>query len=57
MGKLKGQGYLYGKPESGEQVRQRLSIAGKLAKDGNTEQLQEEPEADASDGSPRAAER
>ena len=32
MGQLKGQGYLYGKPETGEQVRQRLSMQGKLAK-------------------------
>ncbi len=30
MGKLKGQGYLYGQPESGEQVRERLALAGKL---------------------------
>ncbi|WP_108791382.1 EAL domain-containing protein [Erythrobacter sp. Alg231-14] len=30
MGKLKGQGYLYGKPESSEQVRERLALAGKL---------------------------
>jgi len=30
MGKLKGQGYLYGKPESAEQVRKRLAEAGKL---------------------------
>ena len=38
MGKLKGQGYLYGKPESGEEVLQRLAIAGKLAKEGDTVQ-------------------
>ncbi|MEM1050560.1 MAG: EAL domain-containing protein [Pseudomonadota bacterium] len=31
MGKLKGQGYLYGRPESGEEVRKRLAEAGKLA--------------------------
>ncbi len=30
MGKLKGQGYLYGRPESAEQVRERLASAGKL---------------------------
>jgi len=31
MGKLKGQGFLYGRPESAEQVRKRLARAGKLA--------------------------
>jgi len=31
FGKLKGQGYLYGRPESAEQVRVRLAAAGKLA--------------------------
>lgn len=31
MGRLKGQGFLYGRPESGEEVRKRLAIAGKLA--------------------------
>jgi len=31
MGAFKGQGYLYGRPETAEQVRQRLSIAGRLA--------------------------
>ncbi len=30
MGKLKAQGYVYGKPESGEEVRQRLAANGKL---------------------------
>ena len=30
MGKLKGQGYLYGQPETAKQVRQRLSAQGKL---------------------------
>ncbi len=32
MGKLKGQGYLYGRPETGEQVRQRLAASGQLSK-------------------------
>jgi diguanylate cyclase (GGDEF)-like protein len=32
MGKLKGQGYLYGKPETAEQVRERLALTGMLAK-------------------------
>lgn len=31
MGKLKGQGFLYGRPESAQQVRKRLARAGKLA--------------------------
>ncbi len=31
MGKLKGQGYLYGQPESSEDVRTRLANAGKLS--------------------------
>ncbi|UAB76849.1 EAL domain-containing protein [Erythrobacter sp. SCSIO 43205] len=31
MGKLKGQGYLYGRPESAEQVRKRLAKSGQLA--------------------------
>jgi diguanylate cyclase (GGDEF)-like protein len=31
MGKLKGQGYLYGRPESGEKVRERLARSGRLA--------------------------
>ena len=30
MGGLKAQGYVYGKPETSEQVRQRLRLAGKL---------------------------
>ena len=32
MGKLKGQGYLYGKPETGAEVRERLAGSGRLAK-------------------------
>lgn len=30
MGKLKGQGYLYGQPESAKQVSNRLAVVGKL---------------------------
>jgi diguanylate cyclase (GGDEF)-like protein len=33
IGKLKGQGYLYGHPEPADQVRQRLALLGKLAGD------------------------
>ncbi|WP_324076273.1 MAG: EAL domain-containing protein [Erythrobacter sp.] len=32
MGKLKAQGYVYGKPETADQVRERLARAGKLGK-------------------------
>ncbi|XUU59676.1 putative bifunctional diguanylate cyclase/phosphodiesterase [Erythrobacter sp. HA6-11] len=56
MGHLKGQGYLYGKPEDADAVRQRLQEAGKLAKerpalssgrasDSDAEQMQEAPAA------------
>lgn len=31
MGKLKGQGYLYGRPESADQVRERLAKSGQLS--------------------------
>lgn len=30
MGKLKGQGYLYGRPESADEVRQRLALSGQV---------------------------
>ncbi|MEE4154197.1 MAG: EAL domain-containing protein [Erythrobacter sp.] len=30
MGKLKGQGYHYGRPETAQQVRERLALSGKL---------------------------
>ncbi len=33
MGKLKGQGYLYGHPETAEQVGRRLSVIGRLRKE------------------------
>ncbi|MEQ8772562.1 MAG: GGDEF domain-containing phosphodiesterase, partial [Erythrobacter sp.] len=32
MGEFKGQGYIYGRPETAEQVRQRLGIAGRLGR-------------------------
>lgn len=35
MGGLKAQGYVYGKPESADQVRQRLRMAGLLASSGS----------------------
>ena len=36
MGKLKGQGYLYGKPESAEEVNKRLDEAGRLSGTADT---------------------
>lgn len=32
LGKLKGQGYFYGKPETAQEVRQRLTVSGLLAR-------------------------
>ncbi|MHA7818804.1 MAG: putative bifunctional diguanylate cyclase/phosphodiesterase [Erythrobacter sp.] len=37
MGTLKGQGYHYGRPETAEQVRQRLALQGKLATSGTSD--------------------
>lgn len=34
MGKLKAQGYVYGKPETAEEVRRRLAASGKLSASG-----------------------
>ncbi|MEP1422394.1 MAG: EAL domain-containing protein, partial [Erythrobacter sp.] len=42
MGKLKGQGFLYGRPESAEQVRKRLARAGKLASPNESDIAQHE---------------
>jgi diguanylate cyclase (GGDEF)-like protein len=42
MGPLKGQGYLYGRPESAEEVRERLRAAGRLAT-SNPPRESEEP--------------
>jgi diguanylate cyclase (GGDEF)-like protein len=48
MGKLKGQGYLYGRPESGEMVRERLARSDKLAvrKEGDIEPRRRRAEQD-----------
>lgn len=43
MGKLKGQGFLYGRPESAEQVRKRLARAGRLANSGESDLAKPEP--------------
>ena len=43
MGKLKGQGYLYGRPESGEEVRKRLKRTGKLVERNESQIEQREP--------------
>ncbi len=54
MGKLKGQGYLYGRPETATQVRNRLADQGKLAEPGKSDLprkdrvvLDERPEGEA----------
>jgi predicted signal transduction protein with EAL and GGDEF domain len=56
MGKLKAQGYVYGKPESSKEVRERLAASGKLSGGGR---LPEAPGAvkglDARPGLHRAA--
>lgn len=44
MGKLKGQGYLYGRPESSQQVLERLALAGKLATGQVPEPRAQKPE-------------
>ena len=43
MGKLKGQGFLYGRPESAEQVRKRLARVGRLANSGESDLAKPEP--------------
>lgn len=43
MGQLKGQGYLYGRPESGDAVRKRLSGIGLLAQRPGPSQPSEKP--------------
>lgn len=55
LGKLKGQGYFYGKPESGTQVRERLMRAGKLAQTVSTLSTPEHREADTSAPTPLTA--
>jgi diguanylate cyclase (GGDEF)-like protein len=51
MGKLKAQGYVYGKPETAEEVRQRLAANGKLAMPSAATTASQTPPADL----PRAA--
>lgn len=45
MGGLKAQGYIYGKPENADQVRQRLRLSGLLTEPGQP--LRREPESPA----------
>ncbi len=49
MGTLKGQGYLYGKPESAEKVRQRLLKAGRLVEPTSQPQIAPQPETGEED--------
>ncbi|MEL6877041.1 MAG: EAL domain-containing protein [Pseudomonadota bacterium] len=49
MGTLKGQGYHYGKPESAEQVRERLKAAGRLRPEGQQPEFVAQPETDPED--------
>lgn len=54
MGKLKGQGYHYGRPETADQVRERLALKGKLvspARSGLSEVSERKNEIAALDGS------
>jgi len=53
MGELKAQGYVYGKPETAEQVRQRLSLAGLLAAPGRPLRSREDTAPQSLDERPR----
>ena len=57
MGKLKGQGFLYGQPESAAQVRARLAKSGQLAAHLRSDQAEraEEPKKISLDARPRQA--
>ena len=53
MGGLKAQGYVYGKPEPAEQVRQRLKLAGLLASPGAAPRSRESAGQRSLDDRPR----
>lgn len=53
MGGLKAQGYVYGKPETADQVRQRLRLAGLLAPSGNLRQAGKAEDLDVPDEAKR----
>jgi hypothetical protein len=53
MGGLKAQGYVYGKPETAEQVRQRLRLAGLLAAPGRPLRSREEASPPSLDDRPK----
>lgn len=53
MGGLKAQGYVYGKPETAEQVRQRLKLAGLLAAPARPLRSREDTGAPSLDDRPR----
>jgi diguanylate cyclase (GGDEF)-like protein len=57
MGKLKAQGYVYGKPETAEEVRRRLAATGKLSAAGKLASAAPRPAAPAAlpRSTPRAA--
>jgi diguanylate cyclase (GGDEF)-like protein len=57
MGKLKAQGYVYGKPETAEEVRRRLAATGKLSAAGKLASAGPRPAAPAAlpRSTPRAA--
>lgn len=55
MGGLKAQGYVYGKPENAEQVRQRLKLAGLLAAPGRPLRSREDAPKPSLDDRPRRA--
>ena len=57
MGKLKGQGYFYGKPETAEEVIQRLAMVGKLAKSDAESPTKNETTFAPDSNLPRSAER
>jgi predicted signal transduction protein with EAL and GGDEF domain len=55
MGGLKAQGYVYGKPETADQVRQRLKLAGLLAAPARPARSRDEAAPRSLDDRPRRA--
>jgi EAL domain-containing protein (putative c-di-GMP-specific phosphodiesterase class I) len=55
MGGLKAQGYVYGKPETADQVRQRLKLAGLLAAPARPDRSRDEAAPRSLDDRPRRA--
>jgi diguanylate cyclase (GGDEF)-like protein len=46
IGKLKAQGYVYGRPETADEVRRRLAASGKLSRAASARSPQADPPAD-----------